>query len=80
MHLLKENTLEADELLEIVDRLASLVEEYKQVDGDSDQSEDEEDRDEEDDYWGLSGSQFWDVSGSEWSKEELTINYNLQIN
>ena len=69
MHLLKENTLEADELLEIVDRLASLVEEYKQVDGDSDQSEDEEDRDEEDDYWGLSGSLFSDASGSEWSEK-----------
>ena len=29
MHLLKENTLEADELTEIINNLASLVEEYK---------------------------------------------------
>ena len=36
MHLLKENTLEADELTEIINNLASLVEDYKQIQGDSD--------------------------------------------
>ena len=43
MHLLKENTMEADELTEILNNLASLVEEYKQIAGDSDQSSDEDD-------------------------------------
>ena len=36
MHLLKENTMEADELTEILNNLASLVEEFKQIAGDSD--------------------------------------------
>ena len=36
MHLLKENTMEADELSEILNNLASLVEDFKQIAGDSD--------------------------------------------
>ena len=51
MHLLKENTMESDELVEIVNNLATLVEEYKVVAGDSDQSSSAEDEnDEDDDY------------------------------
>ena len=43
--------MEQDELTEITSNLASLVEEYKQIAGDSDQSSDEEDQaDEDDDY------------------------------
>ena len=49
MHLLKENTMEADELTETINNLASLVEEYRQIAGDSDQSSEEEDQDDEDD-------------------------------
>jgi hypothetical protein len=41
MHLLKENALEADELSETINSLASLVEEYKAISFDSDQSSDE---------------------------------------
>ena len=50
IHLLKENTMESDELTEVLNNLAGLVENFKQIAGDSDQSEDEEDMDEEDDY------------------------------
>jgi len=43
MHLLKENSLEVDELTEVTSNLADLVENFKQIAGDSDQSSDEED-------------------------------------
>jgi len=36
VHLLKENSLEEDEIKEIVERLATLVEEYKLIGFDSD--------------------------------------------
>ena len=36
MHLLKENTMESDELTEVLNNLAGLVENFKQVAGDSD--------------------------------------------
>ena len=49
MHLLKENTMESDELAEVVNNLASLVEDYKTVAGDSDQSSSEEDHNDMDD-------------------------------
>lgn len=42
--------MESDELTEVLNNLAGLVENFKQIAGDSDQSEDEEDMDEEDDY------------------------------
>ena len=43
--------MESDELTEVLNNLAGLVESFKQVAGDSDQSEDEEDEnDEDDDY------------------------------
>jgi len=43
VHLLKENSLEEDEIKEIVERLATLVEEYKLIGFDSDQSDEESD-------------------------------------
>ena len=51
MQLIKENALEADEITEISNSLASLVEEYKAISFDSDQSSDEDDQADEDDYW-----------------------------
>ena len=42
--------MEADELTETINNLASLVEDFKQIAGDSDQSSDDEDHDDEDDY------------------------------
>ena len=50
MQLIKENALEADEITEISNSLASLVEEYKAISFDSDQSSDEDDQADEDDY------------------------------
>lgn len=50
LNLLKENGLEGDELREIVENLCTLVDEYKLIACESDQSSDSGDDCEDDDY------------------------------